>query len=170
MAGEQSQQGFAMMMRGYDKAQVDERIHTLESALRDARVGMEEVDARASKLAAEVAEANRQLHQAERPSYQGLGSRIDQLLRLAEEQAGDVIGAASQDADGIRGKAASDVEQVRKDTTKEVADLLAVAGREVADLRRNATSEVDEIVSTATRKADEMLAIAEREADRKSVV
>src|SRR4029450_12898144 len=86
-------------MRGYDRAQVDERMQALEAALRDARARVEEVDARALKLSGEVAEANRQLREGERPSYSGLGSRIEQLLRLAEEQASDVIAAATKEAE-----------------------------------------------------------------------
>ena len=101
MAGDQSQQNFTVVMRGYDKIQVDERISVLEAALRDARARVEEVDARAMKLAGEVAEAHRQLREVERPSYSGLGARIEQLLRLAEEQASDVIAAATKDAEDM---------------------------------------------------------------------
>jgi len=50
VAGEQSQTGFQIVMRGYDRTQVDDRINALESALRDARARVEEVDARALKL------------------------------------------------------------------------------------------------------------------------
>ena len=56
MAGDQSQIGFQIVMRGYDRAQVDERIASLEAALRDARARVEEVDSRAMKLAGEVSE------------------------------------------------------------------------------------------------------------------
>lgn len=50
MAGDQHHQPFQIVMRGYDKAQVDERIGALEAQLRDARARVEEVDARAMKL------------------------------------------------------------------------------------------------------------------------
>ncbi len=99
MAGEQSPHGFQIQMRGYDRAQVEERIASLEASLRDARTRVEELDTRALKLSGEVAEAHRQLREVERPSYSGLGSRIEQLLRLAEEQASDVIAAATKEAE-----------------------------------------------------------------------
>ncbi len=67
MAGDQSPM-FQTTTRGYHKGQVDERMSALESALRDARARVEEVDARAMKLAGEVAEAHRQLREVERPS------------------------------------------------------------------------------------------------------
>ncbi len=47
MAGEQSPQGFQIVMRGFDRAQVEERIGALESSLRDARARVEELDTRA---------------------------------------------------------------------------------------------------------------------------
>ena len=56
MAGDQSQQIFPTAMRGYDKAQVDDRIRALESHLRDARARVEEVDGRAMKRETGVAE------------------------------------------------------------------------------------------------------------------
>ena len=113
MTGEQTQQGFQIVMRGYDRSQVDERIHALDAALRDARARVEEVDARAMKLAGEVAEAHRQLREVERPSYSGLGSRIEQLLRLAEEQASDVIAAASKDAEEMLAQSRVEAAQAR---------------------------------------------------------
>jgi vacuolar-type H+-ATPase subunit H len=125
---------------------------------------VEEVDARAMKLAGEVAEAHRQLREVERPSYSGLGSRIEQLLRLAEEQASDVIAAASKDAEEMLAQSRVEAAQARAGAQNEATELTATAQRESAEVRRSATTEAEEIVATATRKAEEMLAIAEREA------
>ncbi|HST84691.1 MAG TPA: hypothetical protein VLL08_23335, partial [Kineosporiaceae bacterium] len=149
-------------MRGFDRAQVEERIGALESSLRDARARVEELDTRALKLSGEVAEAHRQLREVERPSYSGLGSRIEQLLRLAEEQASDVIAAATKDAEEAVAQARVEAAQYRAAAQNEAAETTATAQRETSDLRRNATTEAEEIVATATRKAEEMLAIAER--------
>src|ERR687883_901786 len=105
VAGDQSGQLFQTRISGYDKTQVDERVATLEAALRDARARVEELDAQTMKLAGEVSEAHRQLREVGRPSYAGLGARIEQLLRLAEEQASDVIAAATKDADDALARA-----------------------------------------------------------------
>ncbi|MFN0283234.1 MAG: DivIVA domain-containing protein, partial [Kineosporiaceae bacterium] len=110
-------------MRGYDKAQVDERVVALEAALRDARARVEEVDGRASKLAGEVTEAHRQLREVERPSYSGLGARIEQLLTLAEEQASDVIAAATKDAEDMIAAARVEAAQMRAAAQNESADM-----------------------------------------------
>ena len=164
MAGDQSGQLFQTRISGYDKTQVDERVTALEGALRDARARVEELDARAMKLAGEVSEAHRQLREVERPSYSGLGARIEQLLRLAEEQASDVIAAATKDADESLAQARVEAAQMRAAAQTESAEMTASAQRESTEVRSNATTEAEEIVATATRKAEETLAVAEREA------
>jgi cell division septum initiation protein DivIVA len=46
-------------------------------------------------------------------AYRGLGDRVEQLLRLAEEQADDVLASARAEAKGIRAAAVSDAERIR---------------------------------------------------------
>src|SRR5260370_39762076 len=71
---------FAKVMRGYDQHQVDEYLKQNDVEMRQARE-------QAQAFQQELNEAHRQLREQERPTYAGLGSRIEQLLRLAEEQA-----------------------------------------------------------------------------------
>jgi hypothetical protein len=47
------------------------------------------------------------------PTYQGLGRRIEQLLALAEEQAGDVVTTAQHDANQILAAAVEDAAKIR---------------------------------------------------------
>src|SRR5512140_322995 len=76
---------FAKVMRGYDQHQVDEYLKQSDLEMRQHR---EQVQA----LQQELTEAHRQIREQERPTYSGLGSRIEQLLRLAEEQATEPLG------------------------------------------------------------------------------
>ena len=71
---------FATVMRGYDRHQVDEHIRNLAAETR-----RHQEDALGARR--ELADAQRQIQEQERPTYSGLGARIEQLLRLAEEQA-----------------------------------------------------------------------------------
>src|ERR1700738_3250219 len=71
---------FAKVMRGYDPHQVDEHIRQLANEVR-----RHSEDAGAGRR--ELTDAQRQIQEQERPTYSGLGARIEQLLRLAEEQA-----------------------------------------------------------------------------------
>ncbi|WP_449386543.1 DivIVA domain-containing protein [Cellulomonas soli] len=84
--------------RGYDRDAVDARLRSLEQALSDARAQVETLDQKTMQVAGELSEAHRQLREAERPTYSGLGSRIEQLLRSAEEQSSDVVTQANAQA------------------------------------------------------------------------
>ena len=86
--------------RGYEREAVDSRIASLEQALADTRAQVEALDAKSLQIAGELSEAHRQLREAERPTYSGLGSRIEQLQRSAEEQSSDVVTQANAQADG----------------------------------------------------------------------
>ena len=81
---ETPQRDFARVMRGYDPHQVNEHLKQIDGELRQHR---DQVQA----LHRELAEAHRQIQEQERPTYSGLGSRIEQLLRLAEEQATEIL-------------------------------------------------------------------------------
>ena len=59
--------------RGYDRDAVDGRLAALEQALADARAQVESLDTRAMQVSGELSEAHRQLREAERPTYSGLG-------------------------------------------------------------------------------------------------
>src|ERR1700753_1672041 len=78
---------FAKVMRGYDPHQVDEHIRQLANEVRRHQEG-------ADSARRELTEAQRQIQEQERPTYSGLGARIEQLLRLAEEGATQVVHAA----------------------------------------------------------------------------
>src|SRR6266513_737377 len=86
---------FAKVMRGYDPHQVDEYLKQSELEMRQHRE-------QAQALQQELTEAHRQLREQERPTYAGLGSRIEQLLRLAEEQATEIVGEARSAATNCR--------------------------------------------------------------------
>src|SRR5579862_2664445 len=86
---------FVTAMRGYDRQQVDEHIRNIEAEVRQHRE-------QTAVMQRELSEARRHLHEQERPTYSGLGARIEQLLRLAEEQATEVIHAARAEANEIK--------------------------------------------------------------------
>ena len=77
---------FATVMRGYDRHQVDEHIRQIEAEVRQHRE-------QTQGLRQQLTDAHRQIQEQERPTYSGLGARIEQLLRLAEEQATELVQA-----------------------------------------------------------------------------
>ena len=97
---------FVMAMRGYDRHQVDEHIGQIQAEVRQHRE-------QARAMPRELSEARRQFRERERPAYTGLGARIEQLLRLAEEQAAEVVRTARSEAGEITATAKASAAELR---------------------------------------------------------
>jgi cell division septum initiation protein DivIVA len=92
--------GFRTVWRGFDKRRVEKHIRHLESliAVLEGQLATRlHVDREGRK---ELSEVIAVLTSRSSPleSYDGLGSRIEQLLRIAEQQAADLISAAETEA------------------------------------------------------------------------
>jgi DivIVA domain-containing protein len=136
---------FASVMRGYDRGQVDDYVARLNDFLGDA----EQRANRAERSVADALRRNERLteelrqsierHQREPSSsepYEGLGERVETILRLAAEEADALRQRGKSDADEM-------VEQARRRREQEVQaaekDLAAVGQRRdsvVAELRK----------------------------------
>jgi DivIVA domain-containing protein len=142
---------FATVMRGYDRGQVDDYVARLNDFLADAEARAQ----RAERSVADVIRRNERLtdelrqaiergqHERAGAPYEGLGERIDHILRLAGEEADGIRQQARSEADEIVAEA-----QRRRETERESAEreLAAVAARResvVGELRR-----VQEALST----------------------
>jgi DivIVA domain-containing protein len=135
---------FATVMRGYDRGQVDDYVARLNDFLADAEQraqraegGVADLTTRVERLTEELRHAveRRQPNRAGAP-YDGLGERIEQVLRLAGEEADNMREHAQSEADAILTDA-----QRRREAEREASerDLAAVATRRdavVAELRR----------------------------------
>src|SRR6266487_3835604 len=127
-SGEAPPREFVTVMRGYDRQQVDEHIRQIDAEMRRHRE-------QAQAMQRELSEAHRQIHEQDRPTYSGLGGRIEQLLRLAEEQATELVQAARSEASEITAAAKFDAAEFRAAAENEATELRANAKRETDDLR-----------------------------------
>src|SRR5215471_208979 len=118
--GEPPSPVFDVVLRGYDRRQVDEQIGQLEDQARRHRE-------QAQALQRELSAVQRQLREREPPTRAGAGLRIEQLLRLAEEQATEIVGEARTAVDELPAAAKVDA-----------AELRAAAGNDAAELRASA--------------------------------
>ena len=134
---------FDMVLRGYDRHQVDEQIERLENRVRQHRD-------QAQALRRELSVAQRQLREGERPAQAGLGLRIEQLLRLAEELAAEIRGEARTAVEELQAAAKADAAELRAAAENEAAELRASAERETGDLRASAEREADAVRSYRT--------------------
>src|SRR5215470_18871269 len=120
VSGQAPPQPFTVVVRGDDRHQVDEHIRPLETQAR-------------------------QLRERERPSYARPGSRIEQLLRLAEEQVTKIVQESRSAADELQAAARVDAAGLRAAAENEAAELRAAARREADDMRGSAEREADAI-------------------------
>src|SRR5215469_6057601 len=111
---------FSRVMRGYDPQQVTSHLEKLDSEVRKHQEN-------AQALQQELAEAHRQIQEQERPTYSGLGSRIEQLLRLAEEQATEIVEEARAESNELSAAAKVAAAEARASAENEAAELRAIA-------------------------------------------
>jgi len=158
---------FTVAVRGYDRQQVDGFISELEERARQGRL-------QAEAAGRELAQAREQFGRQERPGYAGLGSRIEQLLALAEAQAtellqeakaaaGELIAAAKVEAAGIRATAETEAAGLRAAAKQETDDLRGATEGEADAARASAQREASELTATIGRHAAQLQAAAEHE-------
>src|SRR6202046_4879717 len=147
---------FSRVMRGYDPTQVNTALERLDSEVRKHQEN-------AQALQRELADAHRQLQEQERPTYSGLGSRIEQLLRLAEEQATEILQEARTAANEFNATAKVEAAELRAAAENEAAELRANHKRATAALRGSAERGANALRPGARREADELTSTTERE-------
>ena len=99
---------FTIVLRGYERTQVDMYIERLQSRIDElsevsskAKSGTSDARDRVAELERKVAEQAKQLEQRAQPTLSGLGTRVEQLLRLAEEQSNEHRDEAKREAEKL---------------------------------------------------------------------
>ena len=147
---------FPVVLRGYDRMQVDDYIARLQAAVHQSQTARAEAEerlaqaqqrlAQSQRALAEVqknlSEQDRVLEESKRPTLSGLGTRVEQILRLAEEETTANRQAAQREAEGI----------------------VSAARLEARDITERAKAEADAMRAAAKRDADNMRAVAQQEA------
>ena len=124
--------GFELSLRGYHRAQVDRyvatlqmRLTTLETELSSSRYREEQLTGRVDRLTGELEKCTCSEDQS---TSRMLGGRIEQILRLAEEEAGEVRHQAQLLLERARGEADAIIAEARKhaeDAMRDFQSLLA---------------------------------------------
>ena len=151
---------------GYDKAQVDARVRQLSGEKAGLSASLVESDRRASGLEAEIEKLRAEVAEAQNPSYAGLGGRASTMLRLAEEEAEEIRGAAQTDAGDIRAQAERDARAIRSDASREAEDMKVVQLRELDETRERLKADAEQERVLAEGEASDLVASAKREAEQ----
>jgi DivIVA domain-containing protein len=156
--------GFDVVLRGYDRRQVDDYLDRVEAALNDADARHAEDAQRLAALESQVIDMHERLADAERRAAgrpeppTAAGDRIAAMLRLAEEEADAIRTAVTQEAERVIAEAQ---QRAGQESAKRTAEL---------DRREQgiatAADEADATRQQAAQDAEVMRARAEEEAVR----
>ncbi|MGH9123827.1 MAG: DivIVA domain-containing protein [Acidimicrobiales bacterium] len=165
---------FAVTVRGYDRAHVDEYVDTLREWLANATQRMEAAEFENNHLREEVVVLRARAAQMERQHQDGpprtieaLGDRVSAILLLAEEGAQTLRADADAEAVSILGRArqeASDLVHAAEGRKAEMEAFIAGAAEQAAAIVRQAESRGAEAASRLLGEAEARTTRCEAEA------
>ena len=138
-----------MVLRGYDRIEVDEYIEKLLEMNAELRRELESGAATAA-APARVAEPERppareevapQYYDVDTPAEDSFGFRAEKLLRLAEREAAEMRTRATRDAEGVEATARRRAEEQLRAAERESDEVRAQAAAEAGRLKKQATQE-----------------------------
>jgi len=95
-------EAFTTAMRGYNRDEVDSAIQDLRRELIKANTDKAEATKEVKRLTATVEDLQAEIEETGSPTYSGLGSKLENILRVAEEQSTRLISQADIDAEKLR--------------------------------------------------------------------
>jgi cell division septum initiation protein DivIVA len=184
-----AQAPFDVVRRGYSPEQVTAHLERLEYDLRITTANRDATNQRlnelGSQLAAAQAEADTLRAQLDRNALEpvsmaNLSDRMQRMIRLAEEEAGEIRARAEADADRLRSqlettlsetaaaRAAFDSERehTRKQLAEQVQGLIAEATKEAQDTTSQAQDEAARLLQEANVEADRTVTVAKEHAEQ----
>lgn len=108
-------QHFDIVLRGYDRAQVDERVRFLSDELATAEQALTAARERTAGLEEELSSVRSELDRRVPDPDVGFGDRVEKILRLAEEEAAEIRQRADGEASSIVERARAEAEQMAAD-------------------------------------------------------
>lgn len=162
---EQDNGSFPVVRQGYDPAEVDATVRRLTDAAEAERQRADSSGEELGAARARIAE----LEQAAGPGTDtGFGSRLERLLRSAEQEAAEVRDAAHAEGNSVREQARVDAEAHRHQVEQ---DLLARANKMDEDATARTAklnqrdNEIEEKLAAGTAEIERLRAAAERDAE-----
>src|SRR5215510_6636001 len=143
-------QQFRVVLRGYEPAQVDKRIHELGEQVDEARQYAQQAADRVRVLEDQQAAGAVEQAPPAPATFEHLGERVGKILTLAEAEAKDLVDRARIALEDERAGVADEVSLQRSD-----------ADRYAEQRRSDADTEAARVLEDARRTADDRLDAAE---------
>ncbi len=152
---------FPVNRRGYDRDAVDGFVRSIQSRL-------SELEGQTQRLIAENGQLRHDLgsaQEAAHPDFNNLGGRAQEILRVAEEQAGDLTAQAQREADRLLEQTDTETRQQRERAENEIAAIRDRQLGELDALRRQADADAQAVYEHARFESEQLLAGARVEAE-----
>ena len=162
LSDDEQPSGFDVVLRGYDRRQVDDYLDRVEAALNDADARHAEDAQRLTALESQVIDMHERLADAERRAEGRpepapvVGDRIAAMLRLADEEATALRDAARQETERVIAEAQL---QAGQQSAKRTAELdqrerdIATAAEDADEIRRQAQQDAEAVRARAEEEA-----------------
>src|SRR5690554_3090626 len=141
-------------MRGYHREEVDAALQNLRREVIKANSDKAEATKEIKRLTATVADLQAELDETGSPTYSGLGMKLENTLRVAEEQSTRLISQADIDAEKLRSTVQAEVTALREEVAVHAETILA-----------EATAKADATLAAAQEEAAELIAAANSQAE-----
>lgn len=171
-----SRPSFEVVLRGYDRRQVDLFVEQVEKEIstlaieRERALGqIQDLTTQLQQLQAELTELRQRPAKVDRASFRDLGPMVDQILALAEKQAEAITEAATQQADELRAEAERVLAEAREQAVQasreleaELAARWSAAEQEITERRAAVEQDLNRQRATAEQKAASLIAEAQQ--------
>ncbi len=169
---------FAVTVRGYDRAQVDDYVDTLRNWHGNATARMQAAETEAAQLREQVVRLRQRVADLEQQTGQepprtitALGDRVTRILQLAEEAAAETRTEAAAEARMIVSKAQDEAESIARATRArqvEVDTFLTSATEQAQQAVQQAEQRASEAGARLTSEAEARAAQRETESKERS--
>jgi cell division septum initiation protein DivIVA len=158
-------------VRGYSRHAVDRLLRNFEAKVQQVQADRDGIADRLLDVEAQLDIAKKQLSKAQqsKPNFSGLGSKFEEVLRIAESQAEKMITDAHAEAEQIASEAAADAQRRTRESETRAAQLINDATARAEEIRLSSETHAAEMSSLANKRlteASDTLASAKREVSR----
>jgi cell division septum initiation protein DivIVA len=151
-----------MTRRGYDREAVDHFVRSTHAQLAHLLQQYDSLLANNHELRQALDEANARATHAD---FSGLGGRVQELLRIAEEQATDITQQAVHEADRLSAQVHAELNELRQGAAAEMAQLRDAQLAELDSMRQNGEQDAAELRARAMAEAEQLLDSARLQAE-----
>jgi hypothetical protein len=153
---------FPLSRRGYDREAVDHFVRATHAQIAQLLQQYDSLTAYNHELRQALDDAHAR---ANRADFSGLGGRVQEILRIAEEQAVDITQSAIQEADRLSAQRQAEIDELRQSAYAELAEMRDAQRAELDALRDQLERDAVQLTARVTAEAEQLLISARLQAE-----